>query len=47
MIFDLAQFVKLLHIVSVILMLAGGIGRQIARGQAAKGTHIQVLYALM
>jgi uncharacterized membrane protein len=42
-----AQFIKLLHLVSAIMMFAGGFGRQFALAQAAKTTDIHQVYALM
>lgn len=43
--FDLTQFVKLLHVVSSIMLIAGLIGRQITRAQAAKTTDIKLFQA--
>ena len=42
---DLAQFIKLLHVVSAILLIAGLIGRQLTRAQAAKATDIRIFQA--
>ena len=43
---DFIQFIKLLHLISAIMMLAGGIGRQLTRAQAAKTSDIQLFYDL-
>jgi len=44
---QLARFILLLHIGSAILMLAGGIGRELTRAQAAKSTDIRVVQTLV
>jgi uncharacterized membrane protein len=43
---QLVQFILLLHIVTAITMLAGWIGRQLTRAQAAQATDIQVFHTL-
>ena len=44
---QLSQFILLFHIGSAILMLAGGIGRELTRAQAARSTDIQVVQSLL
>jgi hypothetical protein len=44
-VFDLAQFIKLIHVISAMMLIAGLIGRQLTRAQIARATDIRIFQA--